>query len=398
MRYKTNHLKLNKMLLLIAVLAMSLLLCGCRTRISNNTEVASTITDDEGWMQELYQERRDELGIPVAKKPFFTGSPDEDIEGYDGYDDYDSDMDSLDEYAADPWEDEDYDDVDGNEQTSSSSSTSSSSTTTPSRRTGTTTVRRRTTTTTPRRRTSTTTTTKKKPTNNTSNNSNNNTETPKKKYTVSFDGDGVDMDGITITVEEGGTYGNLPNPPGRDGYTFVGWFTEKDGKGTEIKKGDSITGNSDHTLYAYWTKEPFKAWQDEFDIAANEIRDNKENCYVISGDDKAKGFVEECKGVSVGADQSPTCLIVFAKNDDPASDAYTKYHDGAEGIEPISSLEKAIVVSADSIGDDNKANLIYKILLLSELYGSFSADDINKAVTDLGIDSYYIDIYPTPNP
>ena len=173
MRYRTNHLKLNKMLMLIAVLAMTLLLCGCRTRISNNTEVASTITDDEGWMQELYQERRDELGIPVAKKPFFTGTNEEDIDDYD--DEYDIDMERPDD-EDDSWDEESTDD----DENSSESSSGSESTSTSKSKTGSTTVKRKTTTTTTKKKTTTTT---KKTTDSTSPKTPETPEAPKKKYT-----------------------------------------------------------------------------------------------------------------------------------------------------------------------------------------------------------------------
>ena len=109
--------KLNRFLLLITALVMVLLLSGCRTRLSNNTEVASTISDEDGWLQESYQMRRDELGMPVAKKPFITGSSDEEL---DGYDDYDSAMEDLDDYINNPEEDDFYDTVDGSDDDRSS--------------------------------------------------------------------------------------------------------------------------------------------------------------------------------------------------------------------------------------------------------------------------------------
>ena len=94
---KHKDSKLNKMLLLITALVMVLLLSGCRTRISNNTEVASTISDEDGWLQDSYQMRRDDLGMPVAKKPFITGSSDEELDGYDDYDVEDGELVKLEE-------------------------------------------------------------------------------------------------------------------------------------------------------------------------------------------------------------------------------------------------------------------------------------------------------------
>lgn len=68
----------------------------------------------------------------------------------------------------------------------------------------------------------------------------------------------------TVTFEpQGGSavsdkhYNQLPADYGilsesaRDGYTFMGWFTEE---GTKIKENDPVTG--DITLYAHWEKDP----------------------------------------------------------------------------------------------------------------------------------------------
>lgn len=374
--------------MLIALLALALLLCGCRTRISNNTEVASTITDDEGWMQELYQERRDELGIPIAKEPFFTGTKEEDIDDYD--DEYDIDMERSDD-EDDPWDEEFADDDDEN---SSESSSGSESTATPKRKTSSTTVKRKTT---------TTTTTTKKTTGSTSPKTPETPEVPKKQYTITLDGDGADMEITSITVEEGGAYQGLP-APSRDEYTFGGWFTKKEGKGTRIENGDKFTDTADQTLYAYWIKkDPLEVWGNKFDVAANRISEDKISCYVV-GDDKARGIVDACKGVSVEADKNPTCLILFAKNEDivdkAAENAYVKYHDGdaEQGIEPVVSLTKAIVISEDSIYGNDKTKLMHKIVLLSELYGSFNAEDIAKAMTDMGLEPCYMDVYPPTTP
>ena len=85
-RKNTNALRI---MVFISTLMLMLLLCGCRTRITNNTEVGNVLTDENGILQESYQVRRDELGIPVAEAPLFkgTGSDDEEYTEYD--EDYD---------------------------------------------------------------------------------------------------------------------------------------------------------------------------------------------------------------------------------------------------------------------------------------------------------------------
>ena len=55
-----------------------------------------------------------------------------------------------------------------------------------------------------------------------------------------------------ITVYTGKQYGDLPIPV-RNGYKFLGWFTEETG-GTLVEKSTIVKASSDHTLYAHWKK------------------------------------------------------------------------------------------------------------------------------------------------
>ena len=384
--------KLNKVLLLFTALAMVLLLSGCRTRLSNNTEVASTISDEDGWLQESYQMRRDELGMPVAKKPFITGSSDEEL---DGYDDYDSAMEDLDDYINNPEEDDFYDTVDGSDDDRSSdrsSQTSSSSTT-----------RRNTNSAPPRRRTTTRrkTTPAKKNTSTKTDTSpsqeQEQQEQPKKQYTVSFDGCGVDMDGATISVEEGGKYGSLPDPPSLgDEYIFEGWFTEEKG-GKKVEEGDDYTADGDQTLYAHWTqKDPAEIWGNFFDVAANDQKD-KLDCQLLP-DDKGKNTVEACKGNIVGPEIAPKCIIVFSTNDNVSNEEaqriFSENSVDAEGNP--TALEKVIIISDDAINGDDSQKLFYKLVLLDTMHGKIGQDTLDKAASELKVNPIWPGIYPQP--
>ena len=53
--------------------------------------------------------------------------------------------------------------------------------------------------------------------------------TPVAKYTIVFDANGGSVSPGTKVYSGGTTYGDMPTPT-RSGYTFVGWFTSKDGK------------------------------------------------------------------------------------------------------------------------------------------------------------------------
>jgi len=65
---------------------------------------------------------------------------------------------------------------------------------------------------------------------------------------ITFEPQGGTLTETTRNIEQGNTIGTLPIPT-RNGYEFMGWFTEQNG-GTEITP-NSIVNNSD-TYYAHW--------------------------------------------------------------------------------------------------------------------------------------------------
>jgi uncharacterized repeat protein (TIGR02543 family) len=76
------------------------------------------------------------------------------------------------------------------------------------------------------------------------------------QWTVAFNLEGGNIDGDTATqtrtVSNGDSVGSAtPADPGRDGYTFGGWFTEQNGGGTQFMSSMTVTG--DKTFYAKWT-------------------------------------------------------------------------------------------------------------------------------------------------
>ena len=58
----------------------------------------------------------------------------------------------------------------------------------------------------------------------------------------------------TQVITEGSAYGNMLPTLTREHYTFLGWFTERDG-GTEVTANTIFNGTEDITLYAHWEKE-----------------------------------------------------------------------------------------------------------------------------------------------
>ena len=72
-----------------------------------------------------------------------------------------------------------------------------------------------------------------------------------KKYTVIFDAAGGSVTSASVIVEEGSEIGTLPVPV-REGYEFLGWYTQANG-GVQVTAADKV--KEDMTLYAHW-KQP----------------------------------------------------------------------------------------------------------------------------------------------
>jgi len=76
--------------------------------------------------------------------------------------------------------------------------------------------------------------------------------------TVTFDSNGATGDApLSIEVEKGGNI-TIPsaNSLSKKGYSFTGWNTQKDGKGTSYEVLQSVKIDSDITLYAQWRNLP----------------------------------------------------------------------------------------------------------------------------------------------
>lgn len=69
-------------------------------------------------------------------------------------------------------------------------------------------------------------------------------------YTVRFNSNGGKCRTRTKAVTYGQTYGTLPTST-RQGYSFIGWYTGKNG-GRKITDKTKVTVVSDQKLYAHW--------------------------------------------------------------------------------------------------------------------------------------------------
>ena len=72
------------------------------------------------------------------------------------------------------------------------------------------------------------------------------------QVTVAYDFAGGEVSEVTYkSVAPGYEYGELPATK-RMGYEFMGWFTEREGKGEEIISQSIVTVKAEHQLYAFW--------------------------------------------------------------------------------------------------------------------------------------------------
>lgn len=413
-------------MVLISAILLITLLCGCRTRISNNTNVGRRLTDVDGTVQELYETRRDELGIPVAEAPLFPSKGSD--EEYEGNEDYDEEDEEFEEDEEADEEDEELEEEEDEEESGNTVST-----TTPISRPSQSVVVRPST---PQTQTNTyirvtlnpngknatcsssavsvrkgsaygslpTPTrpdyefkgwytgkskgSKITPTTTVSKGKDHTLyahwkEIEKKTYTITFDGNGeedeVSLSSSEITVKEGGKYGKLPSAK-REKYAFTGWFTDAS-EGSQITKDTKFTGTEDQTLYAHWDYDPYKWWNDEFKTAANEIDDDSvTECIVDDSNDKADEFLKDCKARTADEDKTPTTIIKFVKNfdeDKAAQEAETlreKYSETAPDA-------KIIIVTNNAIYGSKEEKLLYKMIMFDVLHGS--GYNIDEAEFDL---------------
>lgn len=418
-----NNSKLKKTLLILSAFMLMLLLCGCRTRLSNNINVASTVSDEDGYLQESYQMRRDSLGIPVAKKPFITGTKaDDDFDEEYGSDDFPEDY-----VAPDPWEDEIDDSDDDSTEEPESSGGSSSSTT---------------------RKKPTTTKKVKKPKVNTN-------------LTVTFNANGGKLTSngkqvstVTKSYKKGSKYGSFPEAV-KDGSKFIGWFTSKSG-GSQVSADSKV--NSSHTLYAHWESAPapkakykvswvfdndveidgetpseiesggkypnplpvakkknyhFLGWKDDngyikagqeckgdqklvadfeswVTLYGNAVRSIKEDQKATYTADAALDDHELIVGKAPEADVPPAFAIISIKDysEENASIAATEKRQNDESISDNTTI---IVVPDEAKKEVNE--IYYRLLLLNLMYGSFEGQldaafiDTQAAMNDAYVDS-----------
>ena len=99
--------------------------------------------------------------------------------------------------------------------------------------------------------------------------------------TVSFDANGgsLDSSAASKTVFYGDTFGSMPTPV-RDYYTFLGWYTGRDG-GTKVAESDLVADAADITLYAHWELNPLSDWVEASAMPTDARVENSKWAYTL---------------------------------------------------------------------------------------------------------------------
>lgn len=214
--------------MIAVILVTALSLCGCRQRISDHPDVVNSLSDAGGMHDEQFRYMRDELGLSESKRPLFPtlGRSDavQEEEEY-GEDEYFEDYE--DEYEDEDYSDDDYEDPETQGGGSGGGTSHTYHPVTPSPHPVPIPV-----------------------------------NPGEAAFAVSLDPNGGICEIESVVLKKGDKYGELPTPE-YEGYTFLGWFTEKDG-GSQVNPDTEVTASAAHSLYAHWEKTPEKTYKVTF--------------------------------------------------------------------------------------------------------------------------------------
>ena len=404
---RNSRTTLIRILLLMAMMIVMMSLCGCRTRITNNDEVSGVMYDEDGYMMDNYQMRRDELGLSTAKKPLFTGlgAPADDDSG--DYNDDDAQM--LEDYDPSMYEE----DLNEPEEVPDGPCSGNGSS---SQGSGGRVIRR---------------------------NTGGGSSSSDSYIEVVLEPNGGTCSEESVKVKKGGKYGKLPAATWED-HEFLGWYTKEKG-GTKVGENTKVGATKSHFLYAHWKEsekdilytviytdgvgdetifedkkfDNLKAgdatpafgdnptrsgynflgwnpdlaatidaasadsshvitytakWDDLYQVWSDTFKQTKENLdemdvALIDSDNDCEDLAVSCKG-KVNSESNR--VIVFTDNMEDAKSQKDNYPEA----------DSVIVVSKEAVKDkDEKRNLYLKLLLLSKMHDL----DIGSSKTDLGI-------------
>ncbi len=213
--------------------------------------------------------------------------------------------------------------------------------------------------------------------------------------TVTLDGNGgrVKSRESRVELSEGDRYGTLATPL-REGYDFLGWFTEAEG-GEAVTEESVFSGDADQTLFAHWEYDPVAFW-------TFTLKNKTQQVYLCQ---QVSIYFEESPGVtrqSVGLISSTGSLNIAENRSDPnvSDDWVLAKKPGVvmvltSGLSASTQAEvqarfpqqKIILVTEAALGSGS-AGLYARIALAKELYPDWYEDvDLGTVASELGVTS-----------
>lgn len=107
-------------------------------------------------------------------------------------------------------------------------------------------------------------------------------------YTITFNAQGGTLSNTVMETEKGGKFAELPTPE-REGYEFLGWYTESSG-GTKITTNYGFTANT--TVYAQWRQLHIHSYELVPEVQATCTTDGTQAHYKCSDESCGKLFTD----------------------------------------------------------------------------------------------------------
>lgn len=223
--------------------------------------------------------------------------------------------------------------------------------------------------------------------------------------TVRFDPNGGRIKSAQAerTLGEGDAFGQMPIPV-REGYSFDGWFTERDG-GSQIRESDLFDGSPTLTLYAHWTYDPFAYWSFTLENKTQQLYLCQQSAIYFETETDHVTQIN-CPLITSTGSQN----IAANRDDANVTDDWVKAKRPAVVIKCVSSAGKAqteaaavaarfpeqkiIVVTRQAVSGDEASILYARLALAKKLYPDWYTDvDLAVVAQELGTSSGLIYFY-----
>jgi hypothetical protein len=208
-------------------------------------------------------------------------------------------------------------------------------------------------------------------------------------------------DGTDATLTEEATYEvAVPTitPPTRNGYTFAGFYTKKDGVGTKYYNADGTSNRNwdiyaDTTLYAFWTINNYKitfasgtgytievSGKDDF-TSGSEITINDTLVFtmtIATGYKNAQLIAEGAEGTYTFTTTQEGQVITGTVNKVTGFGAFINIFPGVEALLPVSEMAEENVNPFNKFKVGDSVEVLIKKFTPQEHRIALSVKDINK--------------------